>query len=107
MTVKIVDGEDWPWKSASVKIDDGEDCDKYIAQKILDLINRQQAEIEAQCKAVKYYQSKATEIKAEAIKEFAERLITEQSFYDGQETRIYLTEKDLDNLVKEMVGDTE
>ena len=43
----------------------------------------------------------------EAIKEFAERLKTEQSFYDGQETRIYLTEKDLDNLVKEMVGDAE
>ena len=42
---------------------------------------------------------------AEAIKEFAERLKTEQSFYDGQETRIYLTEKDLDNLVKEMVGE--
>lgn len=47
------------------------------------------------------------EAKAEAIKEFAERLKTEQSFYDGQETRIYLTEKDLDNLVKEMVGDAE
>lgn len=41
-------------------------------------------------------------IKAEAIKEFAEKLKTEQSFYDGQETRIYLTEKDLDNLIKEM-----
>ena len=47
------------------------------------------------------------EAKAEVIKEFAERLKTEQSFYDGQETRIYLTEKDLDNLVKEMAGDAE
>ena len=45
--------------------------------------------------------------KSEAIKEFAERLKTAQSFYDGQETRIYLTEKDLDNLAKEMAGDTE
>ena len=45
--------------------------------------------------------------KSEAIKEFAERLKAEQSFYDGQETRIYLTEKDLDNLLKEMVGDAE
>ena len=44
-------------------------------------------------------------IQVKAVKEFAERLKTEQSFYDGQETRIYLTEKDLDNLVKEMVGE--
>lgn len=47
------------------------------------------------------------ECQAEAVREFAERLKEEQSFYDGQETRIYLTEKDLDNLVKEMVGDAE
>lgn len=46
-------------------------------------------------------------IKSEAIRAFAERLKAEQSFYDGQETRIYLTEKDLDNLVKEMAGDAE
>lgn len=49
--------------------------------------------------------AKAT--RAEAIRAFAERLKAEQSFYDGQETRVYLTEKDLDNLVKEMVGDAE
>lgn len=39
-----------------------------------DFINSQQAKIEAQCKAVKYYQAKAIEIKSDAIKEFADRI---------------------------------
>jgi hypothetical protein len=31
--VKIVDGEDPPWKSATVKIDNGEDREKFIMWK--------------------------------------------------------------------------
>ena len=123
------------------------DCSININEEILDLINRQQEQLEAAiagqetlqkalaeknaeierrknnlfCKVVidegkmrNIVNEKVAEfeldiesIKSEAIRAFAERLKAEQSFYDGQETRIYLTEKDLDNLVKEMVGDTE
>ena len=72
----------------SVVIDEG---------KMRNIVNEKVAEFELDIES----------IKSEAIKEFAERLKEEQSFYDGQETRIYLTEKDLDNLVKEMVGDAE
>lgn len=70
----------------SVVIDEG---------KMRNIVNEKVAEFELDIES----------IKSEAIKEFAERLKAEQSFYDGQETRIYLTEKDLDNLVKEMIGE--
>lgn len=60
------------------------------------------AEIEAQCKAVKYYQKKATEIKAEAIKEFADRLKENNEF--KYSTGVVFS-RNIDNLVKEMAGD--
>lgn len=66
------------------------------------------AEIEAQCKAVKYYQKKATEIKTEAIKEFAERLKNEKTTAISCDLfEEVIRKSDIDNLVKEMVGDTE
>ena len=106
----------------------GQNCIEKMCGYALDLINRLQADQEALIagqgtlqKALAEKIAEVERLKAEAdmadgyaeaveeraIKEFAERLKTEQSFYDGQETRIYLTEKDLDNLVKEMVGDAE
>jgi hypothetical protein len=79
----------------------------------LDLINRQQAEIENMNNLVVYnatcatkLQLKLVEAKAEAIKEFAERLKDNFPYknacytFEGIEYRI-------DNLVKEMVGDVE
>ena len=76
---------------------------------VIDLINRQKAEIERLCSVVDktdaaYFQkvSEVDRAKSEAIKEFAERLksrliaITYMNF-DGT----------IDNLVKEMVGDAE
>ena len=89
-------------------------CQQYVYADLSDIIRDKNAEIERLNKEVDrlsqivlYHDGHIADARAEAIKEFAERLKTEQSFYDGQETRIYLTEKDLDNLVKEMVGDAE
>ena len=42
-------------------------------------------------------------VKAEAIKEFAERLKEKAERYDDEE--FYVNDEDIDNLVKEMVGD--
>lgn len=98
-----------------------------IEKTIADILDRQQAEIERLkegCKklvekqnlykenmqATREYQIE--QAKAEAIKEFAERLM-EKSIntyrYDYQNDisihEKYVTEKDIDNLVKEMVGE--
>ena len=80
---------------------------------ILDLINRQKAEIERLEKENDYFADIGkmySEIKAEAIKEFAERLKKRSSYFhtSGGHTpwncvKVY----DIDDLVKEMVGDTE
>ena len=87
-------------------------CQQYVYADLSDIIRDKNAEIERLNKEVDrlsqivlYHDGHIADAKSEAIKEFAEWLKTEQSFYDGQETRSYLTEKDLDNLVKEMVGE--
>ena len=95
-------------------------CSKIVTKFALDLINRQQKEIvrleyeneilsknadtafqdglnEAQDL---YAEQVKAEIKSEAIKEFAERLKKELGF--GH----YIQPDQIDNLVKEMVGDT-
>jgi len=103
------------------------ECQQAAAQDALDLINRQKAEIERLNEVVERIQhhcrqlcileaKQVNNIKAEAIKEFAERLKDEmeskawveyetydgflRDFYDITETHIAI-----DNLVKEMVGD--
>ena len=79
---------------------------------ILDLINRQQAEIERLQNENNQFADIGkmySEIKTEAIKEFAERLkenLIEESYDDVQFFKV-VGESDIDNLVKEMVGDTE
>ena len=90
--------------------DDNCECASKLRLKALDLINRQQAKIELLKKANSFKRNqidgltkllkRADEIKAEAIKEFAEELIK----------RLYLKGdmvEEIDNLVKEMVGDAE
>ena len=72
-------------------------CVERMTKDALDLINRQQAEIEELRKMLLV---KSTEIEAEAIKEFAERL---------KEHRVgnllVINVNCIDYLVKEMVGD--
>ena len=86
-------------------------CQELLAFHALDLINRQKAEIEdlktqrrvlAVCwKDTRKYLKTA---KSEAIKEFAERLNVSFGSYTD-DTVIWVREK-IDNLVKEMVGES-
>jgi hypothetical protein len=81
----------------------------------LDLINRQKAEIErlkeqlnSKYKWENMLGKKIKEVKAEAIKEFAERLKEKKFELDDQNEDIFYAVEvsDIENLVKEMVGDT-
>ena len=118
-------------------VKDGLDCGTVIAKECLDLINRQKAEIEDKERVIQFYagvvENKNADIerlqkhiqegielakqipetvatvKAEAVKEFAERL--KGQFRDcsrceiGSHTYYMVGGLLLDNLVKEMVGD--
>lgn len=78
-----------------------------------DKINEQLEEIEKLERTISYLEgvceSTPDKIRAEAIKEFAYRLKQKSEYYEngqGWEGRICY-EDDIDNLLKEMVGDTE
>ena len=86
-------------------------CDEWLKKDALDLINRQKAEIERlteENKKVSAYIGDgwgyvsflefAKNQRAEAIKEFAERL------KELNKTKLILWHEDIDNLVKEMEG---
>ena len=91
---------------------DAEDCPDPLMNDALDLINRQKAENDslkvdlAKCsiRLDNLYKT-ADEIKSEAIKEFAKRLI-EKCYEVFRETdemlSPYVTDDDIDDLVKEM-----
>lgn len=90
-------------------------CSATISTLALDLINRQQAEIERLEKIRKADNNLITSLnkcyetaKAEAYKEFAEKL-KEKCYEDFQETyemlSPYVTDDDIDNLLKEMEGE--
>ena len=88
------------------------DCFLALHKPTLDLINRQKAEIERLKKAIEqcedsgeYWESKYKTAKAEAIKEFAERL--KNKFEISSAYSFGYIACQLDNLVKELVGDTE
>lgn len=99
-------------------------CRRMCAKNALDLINRQKAENERlekelmKCKLEKemLYQT-VEEIKSEAIKEFAERLKARGALFDSDDVdyvedeghllgntlvKLYVSEKTINNLVKEM-----
>lgn len=84
-------------------------CVDMVIQDALDLINRKDAEIErlrpygTQVEVSKKIES---EIKAEAIKEFAER-VKMAFYYEFDEIIPSIMADNIDNLVKEMVGDAE
>ena len=104
------------------------DCMSVLLGDALDLINRKKAEIEGlknnvRCKIViddekmerikneclERIDYNIKEIKAEAIKDFAERA-KEKAYYcekkDGKDNFV-VNEMDIDSLVKEMVGDND
>ena len=88
-------------------------CEEVGMKYALDLINRQKAEIlELQKRIINWRKDmdyRPEQIKAEAYKEFAERLKAKSvSLYkNGEEivSAIPITKEDVDNLVKEMVGE--
>lgn len=98
---------------AECPIKDDHGCNEQLANYALDLINRQQAEIEKLKKEIQItkdaytmLQTKNEIIKSEAVKEFAERLkeMATQGFW---ETDAYVGVEQIDSLVKEMVGNIE
>ena len=95
-----------------------DDCVSELSEKTIDLINRQQAEIERlqyKVKRLKEYDEQrdialhsrliATS-RAEAVKEFAERLKGFlDDFYHAEEDALLETSDLIDNLVKETEGE--
>ena len=82
-------------------------CLETACKNAIDLINRQQAEIERLKAGVKvdldnFASEYDTKIKAEAIKEFAERLI--DLIYEADDVNP-VNEWQITNLVQEMVGE--
>lgn len=114
-------------------MDEDNDCIEIVCANVLNLIHRQQAEIERLERANKilsknaddafqeglneaqdlYAEQVKNEVKAEAIKEFADRLKDEINqaiyiYYNDAAGGYYLAENcidEIDNLVKEMVGE--
>jgi D-mannonate dehydratase len=89
---------------------DTDTCEHQIMLYSLDLLNRQQAEIER----LKYNLEAVLNERAdhsEAIKEFAERLKKQMkdltSWQAGSHTYYVIGTEFIDNLVKEMVGDAD
>ena len=93
-----------------------EDCSANINIDIIDFINRQKSEIERLQKEVNLVsiqfqdlQERTNEVKAEAYKEFAEKL-KEKSFKTIRNyglTKDVVEVCDIDTLLKEMVGEEE
>ena len=81
------------------------DCHAMVVRNALDLINRQKVEIDNYKKPCSF--EAFANIRTEAIKDFAERL-KEKAYYcekkDGKDNFV-VDEMDIDNLVKEMVGE--
>ena len=86
-------------------------CCTNLAECSLDLINRKQAEIERLKKILAEEEEKyklcAKRFYKVGIKDFAERLKESKKKYEGTLAGWTFTMTELDNLVKEMAGDTE
>ena len=81
------------------------DCTEMLVENALDLINRQKAEIERLRSQLDCYEETSgnKQAKAEAIKEFAERLKRDAFLPLGTYfVEEIITAKQIDNLVKEM-----
>lgn len=83
-----------------------DECMGELMKDALDLINRQKANAEGLTNAVKYLNEQLSSARAEAVKEFAERLKFEKATgmnWFGKEHYSVKVEE-IDNLVKEMAG---
>jgi hypothetical protein len=96
---------------------EGHTCITTLSKNALDLIKCQKAEIEDLKKVIETMtneqlqfgfeaESKIEQAKAEAIKEFAERL-KRHCYFDHKDQRNAVAEVIIDHYVKEMVGDAE
>ena len=84
-------------------------CVNQLASEALDLINRQKAEIERLQKKQDLFANIGkmySEIKAEAVKEFAERLIQSLIGMPQKDLNYSNLIEHIDNLYKETVGDS-
>lgn len=82
------------------------DCLRRRNEDAIELTNRQKANAEGLTNAVKFLNEKVSSAKAEAVKEFAERLKDSlDDFYHTEEDALLETGDLIDNLVKEMSGD--
>lgn len=79
----------------------GGDCIVTLAETTLDLLNRQQAEID---RLSVYNEEIVNRIRKSAIKEFAEKLKANRPHLNTGEQVFYIRPEEVDNLVKEMVG---
>ena len=85
-----------------------EDNDDNVCNLALDLINRLQAEISVKNKLLDIAEEKFKHIKAEAYKEFAERLKERKYLDDGWshgEHPYVVEESDIDDVYEELVGE--
>ena len=84
-------------------------CDDVLAPAILDLITRLQKENKRLKKENHQFADIGkmySEVKADACKEFAERCKKRASMYGfGDKSGVWVNTKDIDNLLKEMVGE--
>lgn len=85
------------------KINGGFSCKKKSATNALDLINRQREEIEEKSKKLREVLPIVAELKAEAVKEFAERL---KKYYAslGGETAAEGVEYHVDQIAREVLA---
>lgn len=84
-------------------------CGDNLNKDVLDLINRQQAEIDELNNTIDALENFIPKVKAEAIKEFAERLkdLKHECGCNYRKKPVFaVTEDKIDNLVQEMVGDS-
>lgn len=88
-------------------------CFHILTKSALDLINRQQEEIDQWKEEANRYQNlycmsldDIGKEKSEAVREFAERLKDNLQWDSGYDDK-FAFESDINSLVKEMVGDTE
>ena len=85
--------------------EDVDNCTASLFRAVLDLINRQQTEIEEQDQAIINALHRMGEVRAEAIKEFAERLLEskyESSDWSHGEHPYVVEESDIENLLYEL-----